>query len=115
AASVFMAPAVAALVRLQIHSAARAGELVRLRAADIDRSDPDVWLFAPAGHKGSWRGKARTIYFGAKCRAVLAPFLLKAGGPDEFLFTTGRKPRGPYTTEHYRRVIKRACEKAGVP
>ncbi len=86
----FMPPPVAALATLQIRSAARAGELVRLRAADIDRIDPDVWTYSPVGHKGTWRGKSRTIYFGEKCRAVLAPFILKAGDPQAYLFSPAR-------------------------
>jgi integrase len=86
----FMPAPVQALVLLQVHSGARAGELVRLTAGAIDRTDPAAWAYSPATHKGTWKGKARVVYFGKKCQEVLAPFLLRAGGPDEFLFSPAR-------------------------
>ncbi len=82
----YLTPTVRALVIVQLHSGARAGELVRMRVGDIDRTDPNAWTFRPSSHKGTWRGKGRTIYFGAKCREALAPLLLKAGGPDCYVF-----------------------------
>lgn len=42
-------PAVAAIVRLMVHSGARCGELVKLTPADIDRSS-DVWTYQPNKH-----------------------------------------------------------------
>jgi integrase len=79
-----------ALVLVQIHSAARAGELVKLRVTDINRTDPELWTFSPTSHKGTWKERARTIYFGERCREVLAPLLLKAGDPDAFVFSPAR-------------------------
>lgn len=90
AAMHYMPEPVRALACLQVHSAARAGELVKLRSCDIDRTDPEVWTYTPDTHKGTWRGKSRTIYFGEKCREVLAPFILKAGSPEAYLFSPAR-------------------------
>jgi len=81
---------VRALVLVQLHSAARAGELVRLRACDIDRADPDVWMYTPAAHKTTWKGKGRAIYFGKRCQEVLAPMILAAGEPAAFVFSPTR-------------------------
>jgi integrase len=78
------------LVYVQVFSGARAGELVRLRVGDIDRTNPDAWVYRPATHKGTWKGKGRVIYFGRRCQEVLAPLLLKAGGPDESVFSPAR-------------------------
>src|SRR5262245_10560909 len=77
----FMPEPVRALVQLQLHSAARAGELIMLRVCEIDRTDPEVWTYAPAAHKTTWKGKGRVIYFGKRCQEVLAPLILKAGSP----------------------------------
>lgn len=88
-----MPEVIRALAQLQIHTAARAGELVKLRVGDIDRTDPDVWTYTPPSHKTAWKGKARTVYFGERARAVLAPLLLKAGGPDAFVFSPARAER----------------------
>lgn len=86
----YMPSAVRALVQVQLHTAARAGELVKLRVGDIDRTDPEVWTYAPAIHKGTWKGKRRVIYFGERCREVLAPLLLKAGDPEAYVFSPER-------------------------
>ena len=51
------------MVRLQLLSGARPGEMVILRPCDIDMSGK-VWLYRPELHKNSWRGHERTILFG---------------------------------------------------
>jgi integrase len=81
AAIVFMSPQIAALVRLQLLSGARGGELLGIRAADIDRSG-SVWVYRPAQHKNAWRARPREILFGPKAQEVLLPWLeTKADGP----------------------------------
>lgn len=85
-----MPAAVRSLVLVQLHSAARAGELVKLRVCDIDRTNPDVWTYSPTTHKGTWKGKGRVIYFGERCQEILAPLILKAGTPDAYLFSPER-------------------------
>jgi integrase len=67
---------VRALVLLLWHTGARPSEILGLRPADIDRSNPDVWAIRLARHKNSHRGKARTIYLGPQAQRILAPFLL---------------------------------------
>ena len=74
----FMPPAVAAMVRLQLVTGMRPGELCRLRAADIDRTGP-VWGYSPKAHKTAYRGRVRTVFIGPQGQAVLAPLLAKAG------------------------------------
>lgn len=86
----FLTPTVRALVLVQLHSGARAGELVNLRVGDIDRTDPAAWVYRPTSHKGTWRGKGRVIYFGERCRGALAPLLLRAGSPDAYVFSPMR-------------------------
>ncbi len=90
AATPFMPPHVAGIVRLQRMTGARCGELCVLRPCDIDRSDPTAWVFTPSGHKGSWKGKARRIFFGKRCQEVLAPFLLRVGDPAAYVFSPAR-------------------------
>ena len=76
-------PPVAAMVRLQLLTGARGRELFGLRTRDIDRTG-DVWEYRPAGHKTAHHGHGRTIYFGPKAQAILAPFL--SLDPDRCLF-----------------------------
>lgn len=84
----FVRPAVGALIRLQLLTGARAGELVVMKAEDIDRSG-DVWVYRPGSHKGSWREKPREIWVGPQAQQLLAPWLLKAG--DGFVFSPARE------------------------
>jgi integrase len=75
-----LAAQVAAMVRLQM----RSGEVVAMRAGDIDRSGP-VWLYRPAGHKMAYRDRGRVIPLGPQAQLVLTPFL--EGRPTEvYLF-----------------------------
>jgi integrase len=67
-------PPVAALVKLQLRTGARGGELFKLRTCDIDRSG-DVWKFRPAAHKTAHHGHKRVILFGPLAQDVLRPFL----------------------------------------
>jgi integrase len=135
---------VAAMVRLQVLTGMRSGEVVRMRACDIDRSG-DVWLYRPPGHKMSHRGRERVIPLGPQAQSVLKPYL-SGRTPDAYLFDPrearaeqdaarrakrptqtagGRKPRqvacpkvqprAHYTPDSYGRAIARACKVAGVP
>lgn len=90
AAVPFMPAHVAGIVRLQRMTGARCGELCVLRPCDIDRTDPAAWVFTPAGHKGTWKGKTRRIFFGKRCQDVLAPFLLRVGDPTAYVFSPAR-------------------------
>ena len=78
-------PQVAAMVRLQLLTGARGGELRRLRTCDVDTSGPDVtlpdgrkakvWRFRSVEHKTAHHGHAREIRFGPKAIEVLEPLL----------------------------------------
>lgn len=130
---------VKALIDLQLLTGARSGELVGLRAVDIDTSKP-VWSCTLDQHKTSHHGRERVLHFGPRSQAVLQPFL--SDRPvDAFLFspiegvrelndrapthrrenqlpnerTTDRKVTECYTTASYRRAIERACKAAKIP
>ena len=134
---------VAAMVRLQGLTGMRSGEVVLMRACDINRSS-DVWLYRPPGHKMSYRGRERVIPLGPRAQAILKPYL-SGREPDAYLFdprearaeqdaarrakrptqvAAGRKPRQVacpkvqprphYTPDTYGRAITRACAAAGV-
>jgi integrase len=85
-----MPPMVATVVRLQRMTGARCGELLAMRPCDIDRSNPDAWVYTPSSHKGAWRGKGRAVFLGKRCQELLAPWVLKAGGPDGYVFSPVR-------------------------
>ena len=104
AAIQFMPPPVAALVRLQLLSGARGGELLSIRAADIDRSGP-VWVYCPAQHKNAWRARPREILFGPKAQEVLNPWMAK--NPDGPLFSPKEAEAGRNALRSDRRQTPR--------
>src|SRR5262249_9863948 len=60
----------AALVRSQLNTAARPGELVLMRTGDIDRSKK-IWVFKPHHHKTAYKGHSREIYLGPKAQEIV--------------------------------------------
>jgi integrase len=140
----FLPPMVAAMVQLQRMTAARPGEICRLRGTDLDRGG-DVWVFRPDGHKTEHHGHTRTILIGPKARLALSPWLVD--DPHTFVFSPRRaeelrsaerrrqrqtpltpsqaqrkprkKPKRPkgevYTVLAYRNAIYRAAARAFPP
>jgi integrase len=81
AALPFMRPPVAAMVRLQLLTGMRPGEVVVMRTIDLDQAGK-VWLYTPGSdrgpcgeHKTAWRGHRRLIAIGPRGQAILRPFL----------------------------------------
>ena len=138
-------PTIAAMVRLQLLTGMRPGEVCAMTTGEIDTSGA-VWLYVPRRHKTSHHGKGRTIAIGPRAQAVLAPFLSPALEQPVFKpFRSAqesresraaarktplargnragtnrraapkRKPGGRYTTTAYRQAVTRACRRAGLP
>lgn len=136
-------PPVKAMVRLQLLTGMRSGEVVRMRGRDFEMSS-EVWLYRPGRHKTAHRGHSREIRIGPRAKAVLEPFL--KADLEQFLFQPrdamafryerirkGRKskvqpsqisrkkrrperqPQDQYTVATYRRAITRACDRAFPP
>jgi integrase len=133
---------VADMVRTQMLTGARPGEICVMRPGDIDRSG-DVWKYKPAEHKTEHHGHQRVICIGPQAQAILRPYLLRQD--HAYCFSpadserkrrrdrhvrrttplgcgnrpgknTRRRPRrspgNRYTNDSYRRAIHRACETA---
>lgn len=76
-------PQVGAMLQLQMHTGMRSGEVTTMRGADIDMSGA-VWLYRPAVHKTSYRGRTRVIAIGPKGQEVLRPWL--RSNSEDYLF-----------------------------
>src|SRR5262245_1780350 len=135
---------VAAMVRLQRLTGCRPGEVMVMRAIDLNTTGP-VWTYRPASHKNKHRGLDRVIFLGPQAQEVIKPFLttnLEAylfsprvyveamhrrraelrrtrRTPSELKRRRKAKPRRVpaehYNRRSYRLAIARACQKAGVP
>lgn len=125
---------VAAMVRLQLLTAARPGEVCAIRPRDVDRSDPTCWVYRPGSHKTEHHGRTRVIVLGPRAIEVLGPWLERDPGaycfsPAEVVArreaarkAVGRrkpareaarpKPGGRYTDGSYRVAVGRACDRA---
>jgi integrase len=71
----FLPPAVAAMVELQVLTGMRSGEVVIIRARDLNMTGPMVWQYRPAAHKTEHHGHDRLIDLGPKAQAVIRPWL----------------------------------------
>ena len=138
-------PIAADMVRIQLLTGMRPGELCQLRPIDIDRSK-ETWVFVPEHHKNEHRGHERPICIGKQAQAILAPYLFR--GQDQYCFQPAeaveqmrrrrnlerktppnqgnkpgtnrkrepkRKPTTCYDVRSYRQAIRRAAKNAGVP
>jgi integrase len=122
-----LSESIAAMVRVQLLTGARPGEIVIMRPCDIDLTSR-VWCYRPSRHKNTWRNQLRAIQLGPQSQEILKPFLQRSF-PTSYLFNpreVTQEPRanrhnpnwskaGRYTTQSYGRAIVRACGRAGVP
>ncbi len=98
-------PGIATLLRVQRLCGARIGEMLAITRDGLDTTGDDVWRFEYREHKTAHKGKARTIYFGARCIELLRPIIMK---------TTPAGKLFPYRADSIRNTIKRAAIRAGV-
>jgi integrase len=69
-----LTPTVADMLRLQLLTGARSGEICIMRACDFDMTGA-VWLYKPANHKSAHRGVARVIALGPKAIEIVKRYL----------------------------------------
>jgi integrase len=137
-------PVVRAMVRVQLLSGARPGEVCLMRACDIDMGGP-VWLYRPHRHKTEHHGHQRVITLGPQAQAVVREWLTL--DTQAYLFsprraeeernaerrrarktpmtpsqakrkrkTSCKRPRRDHYDEtSYRNAVYRACDKAFPP
>ncbi len=102
----------AAMVRLHLHGAMRAQDVVVMRPCDLTWTD-DSCMYVPSSHKTEHHGKERRLWLGPVCREVLRVLLASKPKPDVWLFATKRGNH--VSVKSYRQRIVTACEKHGIP
>lgn len=134
---------VAAMIRLQLLTGMRPGEVRLMRGSELEMTGR-VWTYTPASHKTEHHGIDRPIYLGPQAQAVIEPFLKT--DLDAYLFSpqdaeqarnderrvnrktkmtpsqakrrakkrSKRTPKDHYTKESYYRAITRRCASVGV-
>jgi integrase len=63
------------MVMLQLETGMRPGEMVSMRAADVDVSGA-VWLYTPAQHKTAHHGHGRIVPIGPKAQQIVRRYLV---------------------------------------
>lgn len=127
------------MIRLQLLTGMRPGEVCMMRVCDINR-DVQPWRYVPPHHKTEHKSKQRIIMIGPKAQELLKPWIERAASHEKF---AGLKPKrkndpppepnsGPVfptapasnarinrprhnTSSNYRDRIASLCERAGVP
>jgi integrase len=113
---------VAAVIRVQLLTGARPGEIRVMRPCDISLGTGDTWSYRPHRYKTQHRGKDRIIFIGPGAQDVLRPFLAVEGESccfspaksESLRSLKRRKLADVYTKDSYARAVKRACKAAGV-
>lgn len=135
-----LSPVVADMVRLQMLTGCRPGELCLIRPCDVTFQSNGVWVFRPEHHKTEHHGKERRIFIGPEGQAILRPYLDRDA--EAYCFSPAeseaqrnadkranrktpmtpsqaarqakpnprRAPKERYTKDSYVRAIVRACE-----
>jgi integrase len=65
---------VSAMIRLQLLTGMRSGEVTIMRGIDIDTTGK-LWVYRPPRHKTQSHGHMREVFLGPRAQAVLRPFL----------------------------------------
>jgi integrase len=99
-------PQVAAMVRLQLLTGMRPGEVVAMRGVDLEMTGP-VWVYRPGSdagphgrHKTAHRGQPRVVLIGPRAQEVLRPWLRL--NLQEYLFQP-REAMAQYRAELHRK------------
>jgi len=136
-------PVVAAMVRVQLASGARTGELVAMSTDRIDTTGP-VWIYRPLQHKNLHRGKGRAVVLPPEAVAAIRGVVLARDGDGRLIASAdaifdprravelrprltahavGWRARGGnsrpagsrYSSVTYAQAVARACKAEGVP
>lgn len=107
-----LSPVVAAMVRVQLLTGMRPGEVCRLSWEEIDRKGA-VWVYRPAKHKTLHHGHGRAIAIGPRAQRILCRYKTDSGPVFSPHGANARSQQ--YTPMTYGREIQRGAARAGVP
>ena len=136
---------ISAMIRLQLLTGARPGEITAIRPCDVQISEGPVWVYRPQEHKTEHHDRQRLIPIGPRAQEILRPWLDRDASshcfspaeameswnarrrqarktpmtPSQAKRERKAKPKrlpGPrYTRDSYRQAIGRACLAADIP
>lgn len=98
---------VQAMIKLQLLTGMRPGEVTIMRTCDIDRSG-ETWLYRPEHHKTEQHGHERFIFLGPNAQRIVEPFL-KLDDPSRYIFSPIDADRERRRNLHERRKTLMSC------
>lgn len=108
--------AVRAMIKLQFLTGMRPGEVVILRACDINQDKP-IWEYRPSIYKTEHIDQERVIYLGPKAQAIIQKFLRP--DPAAYLFSPKearhlrkRRVNDHYSVDTYLQAVQYGCAQA---
>jgi integrase len=102
----FLTPILSDMVRFQLATGCRPGELVKITPTMVNRS-AEVWTITLAAHKTAWRGRSRTIYVGPKAQSILVKYLVRES--NEACFSPSESETQRRAEVHTRRTTPPSC------
>jgi len=99
----FLSRQLAAVVRLQLLTGGRSGEVLGMRVADLNMTGA-VWEFRPASHKTEHHGRERVLFLGPKAQQIVRGFLKPDLGAP--LFDAGEAERERHAERREERKTK---------
>lgn len=92
-------PIIGTMIKLQLITGMRPGEVIQMRNAEIDKL-VNPWCYRPREHKTEHHDRERLIFLGPECQSLLEAF--SHLDPEEYLFS----PR-QVTKDHHARYMRR--------
>ena len=95
------------MIRLQLLTGCRPGEIMALRPCDLRRDD-GVWEYVPASHKTEHHGRERRIFFGPRAQAIVAEYIDNRPA-DAFCFSPAEAEVERLAERHAKRTTPLSC------
>jgi integrase len=102
----FVACQVGTMLKLQLLTGMRPGEVTAMHGTDIDMTGP-VWIYRPAQHKTQHLGHERIVFLGPKAQELLKPFL--RADPTAYLFSPAEAESEHRAKRHAERQTPLSC------
>lgn len=98
----YTTPVIAAMIKLQLLTGMRPGELVIMRPCDIDRNG-EVWHYCPDKHKTQYLGSERIVSIGLRGQEILRPYMLRS--EEVYLFSPADSEKQRLKKMHAERKV----------
>jgi integrase len=99
-------PVLADMIRFQMLTGARPGEVCTLTPSAVNRSH-EVWEYYVDGHKTEHHGRSRTVMIGPKAQELLRPYLDRS--PDIVCFSMSESKEQRLAARHTHRKTPLSC------